>query len=137
MKNKLNLEIILVSLIFIFAFFLRVYSLGTPSLWIDEATSSIAAEKILEKGIPIFDSGMVYSRAYTFHYVQAFFLMFGQTEFLARFSSVIFGLLTILLAYFIGKEYSKSGGIISALFMSVFYLEVFFLGKQDFINFFN
>ena len=39
---------------------------------------------------------------------------------------MIIGMFTIVLAYFIGKEYSKTGGIISALFFSVFYLEVFF-----------
>ena len=136
MKKKLNLEIILISLILIFAFFLRVYNLGTPSLWIDEATSAIVSEKMLEKGIPVLDSGWVYN-VYAFHYIQAFFLLFGETEFLARFPSVIFGLLTILLAYFIGKEYSKSGGIISALFMSVFYLEVFFSRQARFYQLFQ
>jgi len=92
---------------------------------------------ILQKGLPIFDSGIFYGRAFVFHYLQAFFLLFDQTEFLARFVSVIFGLFTIVLAYFIGKEYSKSGGIISALFMSVFYLEVFFSRQARFYQMFQ
>jgi hypothetical protein len=123
--------------ILVFAFFLRVYALGDPVLWIDETISTLASVNILEKGLPIFDSGLLYGRAYLFHYLQSFFLLFGQTDFLARFVSVIFGLLTIVLAYKIGKEYSKSGGLISALFMAVFYLEVFFSRQARFYQLFQ
>ncbi len=135
--KKINWEIIFLSLILIFAFFIRVYNLGNPSLWVDEATSSMASKMILTKGIPLFDSGLLYSRAYVFHYAQAFFMLFGQTDFLVRFISIIFGLLTIVLAYFIGKEYSKSSGIICALFMAVFYLEVFFSRQARFYQLFQ
>ena len=135
--KKINWEIIFLSLILIFAFFIRVYNLGDTSLWIDESTSAMASKMILAKGIPLFDSGLLYSRAYFFHYAQAFFMIFGQTDFFARFISVIFGLLTIVLAYFIGKEYSKTGGIISALFVAVFYLEVFFSRQARFYQLFQ
>ena len=135
--NKLNCEYLLLALILIFALFLRLYALSHSPLWIDEAISSSASKMILEKGFPIFDSGLVYSRAYAFHYIEAFFLLFGQNEFMARFPSVIFGMLTIILAYFIGKEYSKTGGIVSALFFSVFYLEVFFSRQARFYQFFQ
>lgn len=135
--QKIKKEYLFLGIILVFAFFLRVYSLGIPPFWIDESISTMASINILEKGLPILDSGLFYDRAYLFHYLQAFFLLFGQTEFLARFISVIFGLLTILLAYFIGKEYSKSGGIISALFMSVFYLEVFFSRQARFYQLFQ
>ncbi len=136
-RKKANWEVIILCLILVFAFFLRVYQLGVPSLWVDEATSGMAAKMILEKGIPVFDSGLLYDRAFVFHYLTAFFLLFGQTDFLVRFASVIFGLLTVLLAYFIGREYSKSGGIISALFMSAFYLEVFFSRQARFYQLFQ
>ena len=135
--KKLNLEYISLAVILLFGFFLRVWKLGLPSLWIDESTSAIASLNILAKGLPIFDSGLLYSRAYLFHYLQAFFLLFGQTEFLARFVSVIFGLLIIFLAYKIGREYSKSGGLISALFMAVFYLEVFYSRQARFYQLFQ
>lgn len=135
--KKINLECIILSAILLFAFFLRIFKLDLPPLWIDEATSAIASKMILLKGIPLFDSGLLYSRAYLFHYLQSFFLVFGKTDFLVRFPSVIFGLATILLAYFIGKEYSKSGGLISALFMSVFYLEVFYSRQARFYQLFQ
>ena len=135
--KKLGNETIILIIILVFAFFLRIYALGTPVFWIDEAISANVAINILSNGLPYLDSGLLYNRAYLFHYSQAFFMLFGQNEFLARFPSVIFGLLTIILAYFIGKEYSKTGGIISALFFSVFYLEVFFSRQARFYQLFQ
>jgi len=132
-----NLEIILLILILVFAFYLRVYSLSNAPFWIDESISTLASVNILEKGLPIFDSGFLYERAYLFHYLQAFSLLFWFSEFGARFVSVIFGLLTIVLIYFIGKEYSKTGGIISALFLAVFYLEVFYSRQARFYQLFQ
>jgi hypothetical protein len=126
--SKYNLELILLSCILLFGLFLRLSNLGVPPFWVDESISAITAEKIVQTGVPVFDSGVLDNRAYVFHYLQAFFLLFGSTDFLARFISVIFGVLTIFLAYKFGNEYSKSGGLISALFFSVFYLEVFYSG---------
>lgn len=130
-------EYILLSAVLLFAFFIRVYNLGVSSLWVDEATSSVASLNIIAKGLPIFDSGLLYGRAYFFHYFQSFFLLFGQTEFLARFVSVLFGVGAVFLIYKIGKEYSKSGGIISALFMSIFYLSVFYSRQARFYQLFQ
>ncbi len=123
---KFKRESIILVAILLFATFLRLYSLGNAPLWVDESISSITALKITQTGLPFFDSGMLNARAYIFHYLQSFFLLFGQTDFLARIISVIFGVLTVFLTYKVGKEYSDSGGIISALFMAVFYLEVFY-----------
>ena len=136
-RVKISKEIIILSLIILFALFLRIYALENAPFWSDEAISSNAALKILENGSPRFDSGELYTRAYAFHYVQAFFLLFGKNDFLARFPSVIFGLLTIILGYFIGKEYSKKGGIIAALFLTVFFLEVSFSRQARFYQLFQ
>jgi len=135
--KKVNWEIILLFAVLIFALFLRIYHLGAAPFWIDESISSEASLNILEKGAPVLDSGILYSRALVFHYIQAFFMIFSQGEAFARFISVIFGMLTIVLAYFIGKEYSKSGGIIAALFMAVFFLEVFFSRQARFYQMFQ
>ena len=135
--KKIKLEYILLAIILVFALFLRLYSLGSSPLWIDESTSSMASKMILEKGVPVFDSGLVYSRAYVFHYIEAFFLLFGENDFNARLVSVLFGILTIVLVFFIGKEYSKTGGLLAAMFMSVFYLEVFFSRQARFYQLFQ
>ena len=135
--EKIKPEYLTLSGILAFAFFLRVFRLGVPPLWVDESTSTIASTMILLKGLPIFDSGLLYGRAYLFHYLQSFFLLFGETDFLVRFASVIIGLATILLAYFIGRKYSNSGGLIAALFLSVFYLEVFYSRQARFYQLFQ
>lgn len=124
-KRRFKYELIILTAIIIFGLFLRVYSLGSPPLWIDESISTIASEKIVQTGLPIFDSGITNSRAYTFHYLQAFFLLFSSTDFAARFISVIFGLLTIILIYLFAKEY-KTSALIPALLLSIFFLEVFY-----------
>lgn len=135
--NKIKkTEIVLLIFLLIFAFFLRIYSLGTPPLWIDESISAVAAESILEEGALSFESGEPYS-AYVLHYLFASALVFSKTDFAVRIFSVIFGLLTILLAYFIGRDYSKSGGIIASLFMTVFYLEVFFSRQSRYYQLFQ
>jgi len=135
--KSFNYELMFLILILIFGFFLRVYELGYSPFWIDEAISSIASRSIVENGFPIFDSGLTYNRAYVFHYFQAFFLLFGMTDFNARLVCVLFGMLTIVLAYFIGREYSKAGGLLGALFTAVFYLEVFFSRQARFYQLFQ
>jgi hypothetical protein len=135
--DKIKLEHIILGVILIFGLFIRVYALGVPPLWVDEAISATTSVNIIEGGVPVLDSGMLYGRAYLFHYTQAFFLLFGETDFLVRFASVIIGLLTILLAYFVGREYSKSGGVIAALFVAVFYLEVFYSRQGRFYQLFQ
>ncbi|HVY01339.1 MAG TPA: glycosyltransferase family 39 protein [Candidatus Nanoarchaeia archaeon] len=124
--NESKLEIYLLIAIILFGAFLRFYSLSSAPLWVDESISIESASRILQTGTPTYESGMVDSRAYVFHYIQSFFMLFGNGEGFARLVSVLFGILTILLVYKLGKEYSKYGGLISALFLAVFYLEVFF-----------
>ncbi|PIN95372.1 hypothetical protein COU56_01825 [Candidatus Pacearchaeota archaeon CG10_big_fil_rev_8_21_14_0_10_31_9] len=131
-------EITFLIIILLFALFLRVYALGQPGMWVDETISGIASREILEKGVPVFDSGASYIRAYVFHYLQSFFMFFMNNDFGARIASVLFGMLTIVLGYFIGKEYSsRSGGIIVALFLAVFYLEVFYSRQARFYQMFQ
>jgi hypothetical protein len=139
MKVKFSLyEKIWLSVIISFGAFLRLYQLGKPAFWVDEATSANVAISIMHSGLPVLFSGGNSVGALFLHYSMALFgLIFGSSEFSFRLVSVIFGLLTIVLAFFIGKEYSKSGGIISALFFSVFYLEVFFSRQSRYYQLFQ
>ncbi|MDP3987081.1 MAG: glycosyltransferase family 39 protein [Nanoarchaeota archaeon] len=122
-----NKEAVFLGFILLFAFFIRVYSLGVPPLWVDEAISAKAARMILEGEHSVFNPALGFGSAYVLHYFMAFLgFVFGVSEFSFRLVSVIFGLFTIVLAYFVSKEYSKPAGLISALFFAVFYLEVFF-----------
>ncbi|MEK6936038.1 MAG: hypothetical protein AABW67_04565 [Nanoarchaeota archaeon] len=72
--KKINLEYWLLIIILLFAFFLRVYSLGSSPFWVDESISVRASTIILEKGVPVLDSGWYYSSAHVLHYLMAFFM---------------------------------------------------------------
>ena len=91
--NKKTVFFIL-AVILLLGFFLRVFYLSVPPFWVDESISSMASLKIIETGLPVFDSVVFYSRAMVFHYSQAIsMIIFGVNDFGARFVSVIFGLL--------------------------------------------
>jgi len=135
-KHKWTIAIL--SILIIFGFILRFYSLNTNPLWFDETISSLAAEKIAEKGIPQFDSGLFYSRALIFHYIQGLFIfLFGATDTAVRLVSVLFGLGTIILAFLIGKQFNKPAGIISALLTTFLFLEVLYSRQARFYQAFQ
>jgi len=137
-KFNLTVEYFILILILIFAFYLRIMFLGESAFWVDESISAIASKNILEKGVPVFDSGFFYGRALVYHYSEALsFIAFGLNDFAARFPSVIFGLLTVLLAFFVGRAYSKKAGLAAALFTATFFLEVFFSRQGRFYQLFQ
>ncbi len=102
---------------------IRVWNLGGKSFWIDESISAISARAITEQGAPRLGSGFMYDRALGFHYLMSFFLLFGESEANARLISVIFGLATCVLIFFIGRLYSRETGwlaFVLSLFMEIF-----------------
>lgn len=141
---SVKVEIFGLLLILLFAFFIRVSYIDNAPFWIDESISSLASLNILEKGVPVFDSGEFYSRALVFHYTQSIsFFVFGVNDFSARFVSVLFGLLTVLLGYlfvcemFSESEKKSSYALFCALVLSVFFLEVFFSRQARFYQLFQ
>ncbi len=139
-------------LIVILGVILRLWALN-GGMWIDESISAVAASEILEKGIPKFDSGLLYDRAIVFHYLMAFFLWIFGGDFGARFVSVLFGISTIVLMFFIGRGFGhrkgeKEGennstnkgniiGLVAALFTAVLALEVVFSRQARFYQMFQ
>ncbi len=99
---------------------LRISDLGANSLWLDESISSIAALAFLEKGIPVLPSGLFYGRGLLNTFlIASSFAIFGINEFAARLPSVLFGVLTILIVYFIASRFgNKRIGIIAALLIT-------------------
>ncbi len=130
-----RLETYILIAIILFGAFLRVTYLSAPPLWVDEAISVDIAQNA-QQGIPQTSAGW-YRSAYVLHYSMAFFMFFNNSEAGARLISVLAGLATIVLAFFIGKEYSKSGGLLAALFTSIFYLQVFFSRQARYYQLFQ
>ena len=125
MALKLKTSYVLAILMLI-GFFFRVHFLGYQSFWIDEVFSVNAAKGILQHGYPLLESGFVYSRDILNTYLIAFFMgIFGDTPSAARIVSVIFGVLMILLSFYIGKEFfDKKTGLVFAFLMTFSYWEI-------------
>jgi len=107
-------------------FIIRVIDLSKTSISHDEPLQVYAAKSILETGKPSLPSGMLYTRAVLFtHLVALSFKFFGINEFAARFPSVIFGTLSILLIFFIGKRFfGTTAGLIAASLLAILPFEV-------------
>ena len=117
LKDK---SLIFVVLLAIIGFLLRVYKLGFQSLWMDEGFSINAAVAILKHGYPLLESGFIYYGYVLNTYIMAFFmLIFNNDIFGARLVSVVFGTLTIILAYYFGKElFDKKTGLLFAILIT-------------------
>ena len=82
-------------------FYIRVIKLGETSLSFVEPLHIYPAKSILETGEPTLPSGSEYSRALWFTQLVALsFKLFGINEFSARFPSVVFGTLSIIVVFF-------------------------------------
>ncbi len=107
-------------------FYVRINGLATLGLGFDEPIHIYAAKSILETGEPILPSGEEYSRALPFTYAVAIsFNLFGINEVSARLPSVIFGVLSIILIFFIGKRFfGTTVGLVSALLLAFIPFEI-------------
>lgn len=106
--------------------YLRVSGLSTLGLGFDEPIHIYAAKSLLETGTPTLPSGIEYRRAFLFTSLVALsFKLFGVSALSARLPSVIFGLLSILLVYRIGRSFfGPRVGLIAALLVAFVPYEV-------------
>jgi len=115
-------------LLIIIGFFYRIYGLDNNySFWTDENHVAIFTRAILERGRPVLENGYstgVYQ--WLQYWLSAIFAkIFGLNEFAVRFPSVIFGVLTILAVYLLGKElFNKNVGLISAFLTAFLKIEI-------------
>ena len=98
--------------------FLRVYYLGTQSLWIDELISIRWSQLSVAQ--------MVQATAQDVHPPLYYFLLhywmmiFGSSEFGVRLLSSIFGILAIPMIYAVGRElFNKQVGLVAALILAL------------------
>lgn len=100
--------------------FLRIRNLGYLSFWGDDGHTVIGTLGILQYGYPKLPSGFVLFHGIFDYYLNVVpVLIFGPTEFAFRITSVAFGVSTILLAYFTGKEIAnKFVGFLAAFLIA-------------------
>lgn len=105
---------------------LRLISLN-QSLWLDEAINTLAV-----KNYSLFDLVTQYARA-DFHPPGWFIILWfwtklvGYSEIAVRIPSVIFGILTILLTYLVGRKLvSRNLGLLAALLIAINPLHIYY-----------
>lgn len=87
------------------AAWLRWDALRSLSLYVDEFTTLWAARQVQAHGIPIMPSGVLYTRGLLASYIQAGVgAIFGNTYTVGRLPSLLFGLLTILAIWQVGRR---------------------------------
>ncbi|VAW87503.1 hypothetical protein MNBD_GAMMA16-1978 [hydrothermal vent metagenome] len=105
---------------------LRFYYLGASSLAGNEDYLAISVNAILETGIPLFPTDILYPRALPMSYITAAFVqLFGFSEFTLRLPSSIFSTLTIPLIYIFSRQIiGRNTGLIAAAITTVFFWEI-------------
>ncbi|MFA6098546.1 MAG: hypothetical protein WCV50_00080 [Patescibacteria group bacterium] len=114
-NGKIYSTVVLILLVM--AAVLRLYHLGTLSLWWDEGTAGLVSKAILQKGVP-FMGEIFYWRGVAYYYlVSVFTASFGLTEFWLRFPSFLFGMGIVFLSFWYAKKINKWIGLLTLFFL--------------------
>jgi len=118
--------IILLVLLVICGGFLRLWNLGGQSFWVDEVDALYAAKSWLDTGTFAMPSGYIYTRAPLYTYATGLlYTVLGVSETTTRLTSAVFGILSILLIYALGKRiFNRNVGLLSAFLMTFSHFEV-------------
>ena len=124
--NVFTFYVVALLLLTVYGFVLRIYDLGYQSFWYDEGYSVNAALCMLERGLPILPSGYIYSEGIlNTSLIASSMGLLGVSEFSARLPSILFGTLTIPLAFFFAKRIAdKRIALITAFLVTFSILEI-------------
>jgi len=100
--------------------FLRIRNLGYLAFWGDDGHTFIGTISILKHGYPLLPSGNILWHGILGYYLDVIpVLIFGAREFAFRITSVFFGVSTIVLIYFVGKDLAnKYVGFLAAFLIT-------------------
>ncbi len=108
--------------IFLLGMGLRLYGLDADSLWADEIATAARAQRdtgALVKAIAS-GAGAGVQLPLTYLVTRFFIVFFGDSEFILRFQAMLFGSLSILLAYKVGEIlWARQEGLIAAFLLAV------------------
>ena len=105
--------------------FLRVYHLGTQSIWFDEAysvgLSSLSVPQIVQAAAADVQPPLYYL---LLHY---WMMAFGTSESAVRLLSVLFGVLAIPMIYVVGRQlFNKETGLVGALILALSSFNIYY-----------
>lgn len=118
--HKLYLAILI--FITILAAFFRIYNLGLNSLWLDEATSILISRGSISS---IIQADVVHPPLY--YLMLHVFIFLGDSEWIVRVPSAIFGIAAIPLIFKLGdKLYGRKQGLIAAFLLAISYVHIYY-----------
>lgn len=115
-------------MIVLLGLFLRLYGLNAEGIWLDEGVSIARGSSNLSGVL----SGRVADPSPPFYYLllHLWMKLFGYSEISARLPSVIFGVLSVLLLYRLGKVFiNRKTGRTAALLLAISPLHIYFSGE--------
>lgn len=123
---KLTKNALILLAILLVAFTLRIYQLGSESLWLDEGLSILWARLSpvqLIQGI-----SNIELQPPLYYLVLHFWInFFGDSEFSVRFLSLIFGVLAVFMIYKVGRLiFDEKTGLLGALLLAVSTFHIYF-----------
>lgn len=116
----------LIFLIFMLGLILRIYDLGSESIWYDEAISIAVAKLDLIKQMKWSFVNNDNNPLLYYEFMHFWVRIFGDSEFASRVPSALFGSFSIIAIYIVGKlTFNKKVGLIAALILatSVFHIK--------------
>jgi mannosyltransferase len=122
-KHRFAVMALLVGIFFL-GLGLRLYDLDGDSLWYDEVFTSVMAQRDLPSALAIIASGGGATNAnqmpLMYIVTHSFILLLGNSDFIVRLQAMLFGSLSILLAYKLGEIlWARSEGLMGALLLAV------------------
>jgi len=122
---RLNRYTLILLVVLLAGLFFRVYGLGDESLWLDEGIALrlahatplvVTIERAFNNHPPVY--------FLTLHY---WIKLFGDSLVYARFLSVIFGVLTILMFYILGRRlFNERVGVVSAFLLAISTFHIYY-----------
>ena len=135
LRNPVRLWAVLVLLLALGAW-LRLQYIQTVSLHVDEFTTMWAATLVQKQGIPRTPAGVLYTRGLLNTYVEAgFFALFGATYAVARSVSLLFGLGSIVVVFWIGRRgWNARVGLLAAAGLTLLPEAIIWSGRARFYS---
>jgi hypothetical protein len=113
---------VMLVLITLLGAYFRFKGLGTEGYHSDESSSLTPILGIIKTGLPEYPSGVYYTRGPAYHYLTAVFIkVLGLSRFTGRFSTALFGTLTIPLLYRYGERFlgDRKAPLLAAFLLAV------------------
>ncbi|MBN1992328.1 MAG: glycosyltransferase family 39 protein [Anaerolineae bacterium] len=99
---------------------LRLRFIHTIRLYPDEFVTLLAGQMINKKGVPVMPSGLFYDHGLLFSYLGSLAALIGPARLAMRYASLVFGMLTLALTFFIGRRwFSPAVGLIATTGLAV------------------